>query len=58
MLHERLADYLAEVESAVRALADGYVERYEEEILTPERASTCGCGFALPAAICWKSAKP
>jgi len=33
MLHERLADYLAEVESAVRALANVYVERYEEEIL-------------------------
>jgi hypothetical protein len=39
MLHERLADYLAEVEDAVRALADGYVERYEEEILTPERVN-------------------
>lgn len=39
MLHERLADYLAEVEGAVRALADGYVERYEEEILTPERVN-------------------
>ena len=39
MLHERLADYLAEVEAAVRALADGHVERYEEEILTPERVN-------------------
>jgi hypothetical protein len=39
MLHERLADYLAEVEAAVRSLADGYVERYEEEILTPERVN-------------------
>lgn len=34
MLHERLADYLAEVESAVRALANVYVELNEEEILS------------------------
>ena len=39
MLHKRLADYLAEVEIAVGRLAEGYVERYEEEILTPERVN-------------------
>lgn len=39
MLHECLADYLAEVETAVRQLVGGYVERYEEEILTPERVN-------------------
>jgi hypothetical protein len=39
MLHECLADYLAEVETAVGRLVGGYVERYEEEILTPERVN-------------------
>lgn len=39
MPHERLADYLAEIEGAVGTLVEGYVERYEEEILTPERVN-------------------
>jgi hypothetical protein len=39
MLHERLAEYLAAVETAVKQLADAYIERYEEEILTPERVN-------------------
>jgi hypothetical protein len=40
MLHEQLVSYLAEVEVAVRQLEnDGYAERYEEEILTPERVN-------------------
>jgi hypothetical protein len=39
MLHELLAQYLTAVENALMALDDVYVERYEEEILTPERAN-------------------
>ncbi len=39
MLHERLERYLAEVELALETLADIYVERYEEEIITSERVN-------------------
>ena len=37
MLLEPLKKYLAEIESAVLAISDAYVELYEEELLTPER---------------------
>lgn len=37
MLHELLSKYLQNVEVAVQELANIYVERYEEEILTPSR---------------------
>ena len=39
MRHERLAEYLAEVERAVAGLRHGYVEHYREELLTPCRAN-------------------
>lgn len=38
-MHETLADYLEKVEQALMALEDAYVERYVEEILTPQRAT-------------------
>ena len=37
MLHEVLANYLNEVETALRTLTDCHTEKYEEEILSPER---------------------
>ncbi len=39
MRHKLLADYLAEVEQALSELPDVYIESYDEEILTPERAN-------------------
>ena len=40
MLHKRLADYLSAIESAVQRLTDERdIERYEEEVLTPERVN-------------------
>jgi len=37
MLHESLAQYLARVEQAILRCSNAYVERYTEEILTPQR---------------------
>lgn len=37
MLHECLEHYLAEVGQAIEGLTGAYVERYQEEIVTPER---------------------
>jgi hypothetical protein len=39
MLHELLRRYLEEVESSLRTLENAYVERYQEEILTPGRVN-------------------
>ncbi|TAN71049.1 MAG: hypothetical protein EPN17_02530 [Methylobacter sp.] len=39
MLHELLKDYLDDVEQAILSCDDVYVERYTEEILTPERVN-------------------
>jgi hypothetical protein len=39
MLHEILKAYLSEVEEAVLSCQEVYVERYLEEILTPERVN-------------------
>ena len=39
MLHDKLHSYLEEIEYAVHALEDVYIEVYEEEILTPERVN-------------------
>lgn len=39
MPHKHLEHYLAEVEQALEALPGAYVEHYEEEIITPERAN-------------------
>ena len=39
MLHEALAQYLARVEQALLQCSNAYVERYIEEILTPQRAN-------------------
>lgn len=39
MLHESLSDYLEQVEQAVQHSVNVYVERYEEEILTPTRVN-------------------
>ncbi|MDJ1170291.1 DUF6516 family protein [Roseofilum sp. BLCC_M154] len=39
MLHERLSAYLDLVEQAVQQSVNVYVERYEEEILTPTRVN-------------------
>jgi hypothetical protein len=39
MLHETLAQYLARVEQAILRCSNAYVERYTEEILTPQRAN-------------------
>ena len=39
MLHETLAQYLARVEQAILRCRNAYVERYTEEILTPQRAN-------------------
>jgi len=37
MLHDLLAEYLNDVESAVQGLNDVYVELYEEEIIASDR---------------------
>ena len=39
MLHEILSDYLEKVTQAILQCRDAYVERYVEEILTPERVN-------------------
>jgi hypothetical protein len=39
MLHKKLENYLNAVESAILQCDNIYVERYTEEILTPERAN-------------------
>ena len=39
MLHETLAQYLARVEQAILRCRNAYVERYTEEILTPQRVN-------------------
>jgi len=39
MLHETLAQYLARVEQAILRCSNAHVERYTEEILTPQRAN-------------------
>lgn len=39
MLHEILSDYLEKVTQAILKCSDAYVERYVEEILTPERVN-------------------
>jgi hypothetical protein len=39
MLVDHLLKYLNEVEAAFSQLATGYIERYEEECLTPERVN-------------------
>jgi hypothetical protein len=39
MLVKPLSKYLNEVESAFSTLSSGYIERYEEEYLTPERVN-------------------
>ena len=39
MPHERLSDYLQKVERAILKCVDAYVEKYTEEIITPERAN-------------------
>jgi hypothetical protein len=39
MLVEPVLNYLTELESAFSALSSGYIERYEEECLTPERVN-------------------
>jgi hypothetical protein len=36
-----LLKYLNEVEAAFSELSSGYIERYEEECLTPERTNLC-----------------
>ena len=39
MLHETLAQYLARVDQTILRCSNAYVERYIEEILTPQRAN-------------------
>jgi hypothetical protein len=39
MLVEPFLNYLTELESAFSTLSSGYIERYEEECLTPERVN-------------------
>ncbi|MBO1352335.1 MAG: hypothetical protein EBE86_035495 [Hormoscilla sp. GUM202] len=39
MLHKTLDDYLLRIEQILMALENAYIERYEEEILTPQRAN-------------------
>jgi hypothetical protein len=39
MLPNILLDYLAQIEQAILQYSNIYVERYEEEILTPKRAN-------------------
>jgi hypothetical protein len=38
-LHSQLAGYLTDVETALAALRDAYIESYVEEALTPRRAN-------------------
>lgn len=39
MLHDRLSDYLNNVEIAVRSLENCHIEKYEEEILSNNRVN-------------------
>ena len=39
MLHEALADYLEKIEQAILHCGNAYVERYIEEIVTPEQVN-------------------
>lgn len=39
MLHKTLDEYLGRIEQIIMALEQVYIERYEEEILTPQRAN-------------------
>ncbi len=39
MLHRKLAEYFDRVEQALTTLEDAYIERYVEEVLTPQRAT-------------------
>ena len=39
MLYEILAHYLVRVEQAILQCSNAYIERYTEEILTPQRAN-------------------
>ena len=39
MLHELLQKYLVEVEASVYRLSNCHIERYQEEVLTEERAN-------------------
>ena len=59
MLHKALGQYLSEIECAVLK-SGAYVERYDEEILTPERINLrirlrFDNGHLLD--ICWRLAK-
>lgn len=40
MLREALAGYLEKVEQAILRCRSGYVERYVEEVITPERVAS------------------
>ncbi|MDZ7359187.1 MAG: DUF6516 family protein [candidate division KSB1 bacterium] len=39
MPHSLLTQYLREIETAARAITNGHVERYQEEILSSDRAN-------------------
>ncbi len=39
MPHDALLTYVKEVETAIGALREAYVELYEEEFLTPDRVN-------------------
>jgi hypothetical protein len=39
MLADSVLKYVKEIEAAFSALSSGYIERYEEECLTPERVN-------------------
>jgi hypothetical protein len=39
MLHSALADYLDRIEQVLKTLDNAYIERYVEEILTPQRVT-------------------
>jgi hypothetical protein len=39
MLHELLAEYLPKVERTIRSINQAYIERYSEEVLTPQRVN-------------------
>lgn len=39
MLHDQLRRHLEEVQSSIGTLENAYVERYQEEILTPHRVN-------------------
>lgn len=51
-----LLEYLNEVESAFSELSSGYIERYEEERLTPERANL-RIRVRFPKGGCWNGTK-